>query len=142
MRSAGGFSAVSRVRASPQARQGPKAHQGARGPSALRTLRGEASPGEGVDRGQSSDERTPPSREGAATRSPGRGNQPSRREMNYCGQRGEEERSCGGHVNSISTMGRLEQEIMSLGLSTTEEKSGMVGRGSENQLWEAGREWA
>ena len=71
VRRAGGFGAVSRVRASPRARQGPKAHQGARGPSALRTLQGEASPGEGVDRGQSSDERAPPSREGAATRSAG-----------------------------------------------------------------------
>ena len=57
--------------------------------------------------------------------------------MNDLGQRGdnwEEERSHGGHVSSISAMGRLEQEIMSLGLFTTEEKSGVVGRGSENQL--------
>lgn len=65
--------------------------------------------------------------------------------MNCRGQRGdnrEEERSRGGHVSSISAEGRPEQEIMSLGLFTTEEKSGMVGRGSENQLGEAGREWA
>lgn len=45
--------------------------------------------------------------------------------MNYlgqCGENWEEERSHGGHVSSISAMGRLEQEIMILGLSQQKKK--------------------